>query len=105
MIRTVIAGVCFALSLFLFFSGLLGLFKFKYVLNRMHATALGDTFGILLAVLGCVVLRGLSWASVKMLLIPLFLFCTGPVTTHLIGQAEVLLHGNPKGEYQKEDRR
>ena len=104
MIRTVIAGVLFALGLFLFFSEILGLFKFKYVMNRMHAAALGDTFGILFIILGCVVLKGLSLVSLKLLIIPLFMFLTGPVVTHLIGQAEVLYHGNPKREYKKEDR-
>ena len=104
MIRTVIAGLFFALALFLFFSGVLGLFKFKYVMNRMHAVALGDTFGILFIVAGCIVLKGFSLVSLKLLIIPLFMFLTGPVVTHLIGQAEVMTHGNPKGEYKKEDR-
>ena len=104
MIRVIIAGVCFALGIFVFFSGVLGLFKFKYVLNRIHATALGDTLGIMLILLGCMILKGVSVVSLKYVLIVVFLFLTGPVTTHLIGAVEVLYHGNPNGEYEKEDK-
>ena len=104
MIRLILAGVCFVLGVFVFFSSILGLFKFKYVLNRIHATALGDTLGILFVLLGCMILKGVSVVSLKYVLIVVFLFFTGPVTTHLIGAAEVLYHGNPNGEYTKEDK-
>lgn len=104
MIRTVIAGALYALALFVFFTGILGMFRFRYVLNRMHAVALGDTLGILLVVAGTIVLRGVSLASVKLALIPAFMFLTGPAATHLIAGAEV--RGGASGrEYEREDRR
>lgn len=103
--RQFFAAVFFALAVFLFFSGILGLYKFRYVMNRMHAVALGDTFGIIFVVIGCVILRGFSMASLKMIAIPVFMFLTGPVVTHLIGQVEVLCHKNENGEYLEEDRR
>jgi len=105
MICIILAAICFALSLFLFLSEVIGLYRFNYVLTRMHATALGDTFGILFAVLGVILLRGLSMASWKMLLVPVFLFLTGPVVTHLIAQCEVLYHRPSHEEYRREDRR
>lgn len=105
MIRSILAGVFFALAVFLFFSGVLGLYKFRYVMNRMHAVALGDTFGIIFAVIGCIIMRGFSMASLKMVAIPVFMFLTGPVVTHLIGQVEVMCHKNENGEYEEEDRR
>ena len=41
------AGLAFFLfGLFVFFSAVLGLFRFDYVLNRMHAAAVGDSLGI-----------------------------------------------------------
>lgn len=105
MIKTILAAVFFLAAVFLFFSGIFGLFKFKYVMNRMHAVALGDTFGIIFIVAGCILMRGFSMASLKMILIPVFMFLTGPVVTHLIGQVEVLCHKNENGEYIEEDRR
>lgn len=35
---------CFLFGLFVFFSAVLGLFRFDYVLNRMHAAAVGDSW-------------------------------------------------------------
>ena len=48
---------------------MLGIYRFKYVLNRMHAAAITDTLESLLVMLGLVVIRGLSFASAKLLLI------------------------------------
>ena len=104
MIKAVIAGVFFALALFLFVSEVVGLFKFSYVLNRMHVTALGDTLGILFIIIGVFILRGISMASFKLLLVPVFMFLTGPVVTHLIADTEVLYNENGDKEYEKEDR-
>ena len=104
MIRTVTAGVLYAFALFVFFTEVLGLFKFRYVLNRIHAVALGDTLGIMLIVAGTVVLRGVSLASLKLLLILVFMFLAGPAATHLIAGAEVRGGGGEK-EYRREDRR
>ena len=35
---------------------LIGVFRFRYVLNRMHAAATGDTLGIGFALLGLIVM-------------------------------------------------
>lgn len=101
MIRTIIATVFFALSVFIFVSEVIGVFKFKYVLNRMHATAMGDTCGILFAVIGVIVLNGFCMTSLKLLLIPIFFFLTGPVLTHLIGKAEITDYKNETNEYKE----
>ena len=105
MIRIVIAGALYALALFIFFSGVLGLFRFRYVLNRMHAAALGDTLGIMLTVAGTIVLRGFSLASLKLLLILVFMFLTGPAATHLIAGAEVRGNSAAGRHFRREDRR
>ena len=47
MVRTVIAAVLLLFGFFMFGTAVLGVYKFRYVLNRMHAAALGDTLGIL----------------------------------------------------------
>ena len=43
---------CFLFGLFVFFSAVLGLFRFDYVLNRMHAAAVGDSLGIFCVLIG-----------------------------------------------------
>lgn len=72
--------------------GVIGTFRFRYVLNRMHAAALNDTLGLLLVLAGLMVLVGFSWQSMKLLAIIAFMWLASPVMSHLIGRAEVLTH-------------
>lgn len=67
-----------------------GVFKFKYVLNRMHAAAMGDTLGIGVSLTGLIVLSGLNFTSLKMALVILFLWLASPVSSHLIARLEVI---------------
>ena len=73
----------FALQLF-------GVFKFKYVLNRMHAAAIGDTLGIGISLLGLMILSGINFTSLKLGLIIVFLWMASPVSSHLISRLEVV---------------
>ena len=104
MIRLIIATLFLAFAVFLFFSEVLGFYKFKYVMNRMHAAAIGDTLGIGSVVIAVAVLTGELSATLKLLAIVLFMFLTGPAVTHLIAGAEVASHRNAGNEYKEEDR-
>lgn len=72
-----------------------GIFKFKYVLNRMHAAAMCDTFALMFSMLGAAVLHGLSFTTLKLILIIVFLWFASPVASHLIARLEVTT--NPEG--------
>ena len=69
---------------------LIGVFKFRYVLNRMHAAAMGDTFGIGISLTGLILLSGFNFTSLKMALIIVFLWLASPVSSHLIARLEVV---------------
>lgn len=85
-----ILGLGFLLfGVFVFFSAVLGLYRFRYVLNRMHAAAVGDSLGIVCILAGLVFLQGWSLPAVKTVLILLFLWVTSPVASHLIAEMEV----------------
>jgi multicomponent Na+:H+ antiporter subunit G len=73
---------------------LFGVFKFKYVLNRMHAAAMGDTLGIGVSLTGLMVLSGFNFTSLKMALIIVFLWLASPVSSHLISRLEVVTNEN-----------
>ena len=73
-------------------SGVVGVFRFKYSLNRIHAAALMDTVGILLMLLGVIVATGFTVASAKMLVVIAFLWLTSPVSGHLIGRMEITIN-------------
>ena len=74
----------------IFLLQLFGVFKFKYVLNRMHAAAMGDTLGIGVSLTGLILLSGFNFTSLKMALIIVFLWFASPVSSHLISRLEVV---------------
>jgi len=83
-------GVAFIImGLLVFVIQLVGVFKFKYVLNRMHAAGMGDTMGISLCLIGTIFLFGWSFTSLKIALIVAFLWLASPVSSHLISRLEV----------------
>lgn len=69
--------------------GVYGMFRFHYVLNRMHMAATLDTFGMLLVMIGLMIWKGFGAEMMKMLLIVIFFWISGPVSSHLISRMEV----------------
>lgn len=83
----------------------LGVFKFKYVLNRMHAAAMGDTLGIGSALAGLMILFGFRFVTLKLALVLIFLWCASPVSSHLISRLECTVNEDLKNycEVRRED--
>ncbi len=67
-----------------------GVFKFRYVLNRMHAAAMGDTLGIGASLTGLMILFGFRFVTLKLALVLVFLWCASPVSSHLISRLEAI---------------
>ena len=83
-------GFAFLLGgLIIFTIELIGVFRFRYVLNRMHAAAIGDTLGISLSMIGLIIMSGLNYTSLKMLLVVVFLWFSSPAASHVIARFEV----------------
>ena len=97
----VLQWVRFALAALLLLGGMItllgtvvGIFRFKYVLNRIHVAAKCDTFGFLLTFSSIILMLGLSFASLKILLILIFIWITHPVASHLIANLEASTNPN-----------
>lgn len=88
-IRFIVGIVLILCGIIVFGIELFGVFKFGYVLNRMHAAAMGDTLGIGLSMLGLTVLCGINFTSLKMLLVVIFLWFASPVASHMLARFEV----------------
>lgn len=85
-----LAGAAFLLfGLGIFVIEMIGVFRFKYVLNRMHAVAMGDTLGIGFSLLGLIIMNGFNFTSLKLFFIIVFLWFSSPVASHLIARLEV----------------
>ena len=73
-------------------------FRFHYVLNRMHSAAMGDSLGILFIIFGLMILSGFHLSTLKLALIIVFFWLAGPVSSHMICKLEVLINENLKEE-------
>ncbi len=97
-----IAGAIFLLAgLAIFMLEIIGVFRFKYVLNRMHAAAMGDTFGIGCSLIGLILMNGFNFTSLKLFLVIVFLWFSSPVSSHLIARLEVATDEEPDRHYKK----
>ena len=89
-VKEIISAVCIIIGLLVFLCGTFGVFRFKYVLNKMHAAALGDTMGLFFVVLGLIIMSGNLFIVAKFILIILFFWLTSPIATHMIAKVELL---------------
>ncbi len=89
-IRWAAAAVLLLTGLFFMGLAMFGVNRFRRVLNRMHAAAMGDTMGILFVVLGLAVMRGFSLDSLKLLLVVAFFWIASPISSHMIGRLEAM---------------
>lgn len=89
-IRLIAGGALLLCGLLIFLIELYGIFHLKYVLNRMHAAAMGDTLGISFSLVGLMIFSGLNFTTLKMMLIVIFLWFASPVSSHLLARLEVV---------------
>lgn len=87
-IRFLVGSAFLVTGMVIFFTELFGVFHFKYVLNRMHAAAMGDTLGISSCLIGLMIFSGLNFTTLKMLLIIVFLWFASPVSSHVLSRLE-----------------
>ena len=93
----IFAWIRFGFAALLIVTGLLseifaiiGVYRFKTALERMHSAAMGDTLGLMMIVLGLVVAQGFCLASVKLIAVVIFMWLASPVASHLIAELEVI---------------
>lgn len=99
-IRFIGGAALIVLGMCIFFIEISGVFRFKYVLNRMQAAAMGDTLGLSACITGLMLMNGLNFTTVKLLCIIVFLWLASPVSSHLIAKLEVITNPD-SAEYEK----
>ena len=66
-----------------------GVFRFRYVLNRMQTAAIIDTLGLFFLLLSLILLSW-DWAYIpKLLLILAFQWVGSPIAAHMVSRMEV----------------
>ncbi len=99
-LKFALVAALLASGLFILASGVLGVYKFKFVLNRMHAAAMGDTLGLLLSLAALTFCAPDGYTVVKMALVVGFLWTTSPVNSHLIARLVVTAEEDIAGEME-----
>ncbi|MCC8024044.1 MAG: monovalent cation/H(+) antiporter subunit G [Clostridium sp.] len=95
------AGVFFLLAgLLILGIATYGLFRFRYVLNRIHVAAKCDSLGTILVCIGLMLFSGNLSEILKLMLVILFIWLLNPVASHLIARVEV--ETNPEVEKECE---
>lgn len=89
-IRFGISAVFMVAGLSVAFISFLGVYRFRFVLNRMHAASLNDTLALMLIMASLMVGMGLRLATVKLILIVVFMWMAGPISSHLLCKLEIL---------------
>ena len=87
-IRFAIAAVLLVVGLLAFVTSMVGIYRFHYVLNRIHVAAKCDTMGVFLTLLSLMVMSGLSFTTLKLFLLIVFMWMSNPVSSHLIAHLE-----------------
>lgn len=102
-IRLIIGSIFLFTGLAIFALEMIGVYRFCYVLNRMHAAAMGDTLGIGVSLFGLMIFSGFHFTTLKIALIVIFLWFASPVSSHLITRLEITT--NEELEKYCEDKR
>ncbi len=76
--------------------GAVGTLRFPDFWSRLHAISITDSAGVILLFAGMAVQAGFTLITVKLIIIGVFLFVTGPTATHAIANAALVSGLRPK---------
>jgi multicomponent Na+:H+ antiporter subunit G len=96
MIREILSWGLILAGSFFVLSGALGIVRFPDFWSRLHAASVIDSAGMLLLFAGMALQAGVSLVTVKLIIIGIFLFLTGPTATHATANAALVSGLRPK---------
>ena len=91
-----ISGSAFALI------GAIGVLRFPEFWSRLHAASVSESAGLILLLAGMGLYAGVSLVTFKLLLIGLFIFITGPTSTHAVANAAMVSGLRPAKDAEAE---
>ena len=93
-IRFGLTALCVLAGGFALLTAMVGLFRFDFTLNRLHAASIADTLGLSLLVLAVMLAVGLRPVLWKLLLVVILQWCTSPLSGHMLAQFEYRVNQN-----------
>jgi len=98
LIRYILVSIFFFGGLFIIGVATIGLFRLKTPLNILHAAAKCETMGAFMIIISLMILSGLTLATLKLFILVIFIWLTGPLSAYMIGREEVLTNPNIEEE-------
>lgn len=86
----IVSGSVFAII------GAVGTLRFPDFWSRLHAASITDSAGVILLLAGMCLHSGFTLVTVKLIIIGVFLFITGPTSTHAVANAALVSGLRPK---------
>ena len=83
--------------------GALGVLNLPEFWSRLHAASVVESAGMILLIAGLCIHSGLSLITVKLILLIIFLFLTGPTATHAVASAALVSGMKPKSDVKTND--
>ncbi len=80
--------------------GAVGIVRLPDFWSRLHAVSVLDSAGVILLIIGMALSAGLTLVTVKLIIIGVFLFITGPTATHAVANAAFVSGSRPAGDDQ-----
>ncbi len=88
-IRFIMAALFIVCGILVEILAIIGVYRFKYVLNRMHSAAIGDTLGLDMVLIGIMIIEGVSYTTLKLIIVLILFMFASPVSSHLIAKMEI----------------
>ena len=85
--------------------GALGIVRFPDFWARLHAASVSESAGMILLLSGMALQAGVSLIAVKLVLIGIFLFITGPTATYAVANAALVSGLKPTTDVESTDDR
>lgn len=90
MMLSIIGNVIIGIGIIFVALGVYGIHRFKDFYSRILIASKVDTVGIITVLLGVIVKNGLSYFSLKVLLILIFMIIINPLVTHSVARSAYL---------------
>ena len=88
LIGLIVCAAFLLAGLFIMVVSIIGLYRFDFALNRIHAAALGDTLSLLLFTIGILIAVGFHAVAWKLVLVLVLQWLTSPLSSHMLSMFE-----------------
>ena len=85
--------------------GAIGTVRFPNFWSRLHAASVSESAGMILLIAGMCLHSGMTLVTVKLIVIGVFIFITGPTSTHAVANAALMSGERPEEDVNEEETR